>query len=308
MRVSTGAAMAAFFLCLGLQGCLYTSHHFNTGRLLAPGEHHWEFGIGQQNIVDYGCSEAAARDAYAALDAEISKLPNQTKAEPFYGEPQGRVEKDPQGKPNCLAERYVRPDSNDYDYARYTKSFPVTTQYSQLISASMGWRLGVREKWGPLTGVDLGWKLEAPTGPATLELDTRLGLPLPAGFSHWSHSLSLGWGIGAWADNSLFSEYALSRALGNYHPFVNARLTYLATQPSDLAVRQTFNRFDTYRRWVGQGMLGCEIILPDILLLPRRILPTVGLAYPAVPFTTESVHVLSTGVDVTLALGLSWGL
>jgi|GEM_PF-990586 len=308
MRISRKIAVAAVSGGLCLQGCLYTSHHFNTGRLLEPGEHHWEIGIGQQNFVDYGCSEAEAARADQALKAELVALGIPLGNQQSWGRSGTEIRKDDEGNPVCRADRYFVLDSNQREYTHATKNFPVTTATSHLISGSLAWRLGVRKAWGPLTGVDVGWRLEAPTGPASLELDTRLGLPLPERLPDWSHSISLGWGIGAWADNSWFGEYALSRGFGAYRPFANARLTYLATQPSDLGVRSTFNRFDAYRRWVGQGVLGCEIILPPLFLLPRRILPTVVMAYPAIPFTVEYVHAATNGIDVSLALGLSWGL
>lgn len=308
MRVSAWAAIAASLLCLGLQGCLYTAHHFNSGRLLSPGQKQWNIGVGQQNTVEYGCSETATQEAFRALNADLQKLGIPPEQDPGYQTIYADVIRDANGNPVCAVSRYAMVDTSLHEYSEFKKRFPVQSEKGRMISGSLGWRLGVRGAWGPLTGVDMGWKVEAPTGPATLELDTRFGLPLPSGFDDWSHSLSLGWGIGAWADNSWFGEYALSRTFGRYHPFLNTRLTYLATQISDLRVRSKFNHFDSYRRWVGQGVMGGEIVLPDLPVLPNRIAPTLVLTYPSTPFIDQPVHALETGLDVTFALGLSWGL
>ena len=56
-------------------------------------------------------------------------------------------------------------------------------------------------------GLQLGIHLEAPTNPGTLEFNGLLGLPAPSLFHQY---VELGWGIGMWADNSLFAGYGLS--------------------------------------------------------------------------------------------------
>jgi hypothetical protein len=321
MLVSPLRLVASALVLAGLQGCLYTSHHFNTGRLLEPGKTHWEIGLGRQPFVAYSCPELSIEEQnqiQLELAAEALKLPNIQRENAGGLSFSGSAHADPDGRPACHVAYSAGLDSVTGEYMQTEKYLPASSKITSQFNYSLGWRLGVRKAWGPLTGVDLGWRLEAPTGPATLEFDARFGLPTPEILPAWNHSLSMGWGIGAWADNTVFTEYALGRGQGTFlpfiRPFVNTRLTYLATQPSDFTASNSYQGFPSYRRWIGQASLGSEFVLPDIFLVPRRILSEATLTYPGLPgitglsSETSPMHTASTGLNLGWSLGLSWAM
>ncbi|MGL1900917.1 MAG: hypothetical protein OCC49_02185 [Fibrobacterales bacterium] len=113
---------------------------------------------------------------------------------------------------------------------------------------SRKFRLGVRDDWGPFPGVDIGYSLEAPGG---VEFDGRLALP---GLSEsLYHSLSVGWIIGLWADNTVFLEYAFSKEVGKNSFYVNLRESYIATQAYDLEFDEDSEEmFKHNRNWATQ--------------------------------------------------------
>jgi hypothetical protein len=302
---------ALFFLSgmclLFLQGCLYTGHHFNTGELLKPGKTHWELGAGNQRIAELGCDEQMAQEKYRALIIQSESRPDlvhNTWQERGYA----YLAKTATGEMVCRVDYYAGVDTVKQQGVNEVAQYPASLTASNLMSLSLGWRLGVRNAWGPFTGVDLGWRLEAPTGPVTLEFDARFGLPMPESQKVVHHNLSLGWGLGMWADNSLFGEYAVGWGNGTLRPFGSTRITYLATQPSDLGGNPDFTQFESYRRWVGQLFVGCEWYLPKAMLLPGRLMPTVSVAWPALPFVVESGHVEAHGLDWRFALGIGANL
>ncbi|MEO7424258.1 MAG: hypothetical protein ABI036_03665, partial [Fibrobacteria bacterium] len=183
-------AVAAAFL---ETGCLYTTHHFNSGRLLEPGKTAVTFGVGTQQVYTESCPDGYYNDIREG---------NRLCRPDAYG---GPVD---QGEILLYDTNAIRPDLE-------TMSIP---------KLSLSYRLGVRGQWGPFTGVELGWLVEAPTNPGTVEFDVKLGLPLDKRFrAH--HSLSAGWGVGMWADNSYFLEYAASRDLGAHSLYSNYRFT-----------------------------------------------------------------------------------
>jgi hypothetical protein len=156
------------------------------------------------------------------------------------------------------------------------------------ISESLGYRLGIHGPMGPFPGLELGVHLEAPTNPVTGEFDLKLGLPVPEGLP-WRHALSAGWGIGAWADNSWFLEYAVSRAFGPYGVYFNYRGTRLATQYADMADPEKASRFSRAQRLIHQAALGFEWRLPDIPVVPDFLSPQVILTYPLAPAGTRPI-------------------
>jgi len=142
------------------------------------------------------------------------------------------------------------------------------------------WRLGVRHQWGPFTGVDIGWQLEF---PGTLDFDARFGLRHPSEVA-WKHSISLGWGIGNWADNSWFAEYAWSYPLRYSMLFyINARETYLATLLADLRPAKGSGRdnfFGHQRRFLHQLSAGIKLGPIDVFLLPDYVHLNGFISYP----------------------------
>jgi len=139
----------------------------------------------------------------------------------------------------------------DYGYAHYEK---VTMPHGSSI-----WRLGIRKDWGPFTGVDIGWQMEF---PGTLDFDARFGLPRPDSVL-WHHSISAGWGIGNWADNSWFLEYAWSYPItANTLFYASFRETYLATQFLDLRITDNNRDDDLFghsRRFLHQASTGLRL-------------------------------------------------
>jgi hypothetical protein len=297
---ATFATTALSILCL--QGCLYTGHHFNTGQLLKSGETHWEMGLGHQRVAERNCSDVTTQQVFL----ELKKNDPGPHVEGNVWQDRGYaiLEKGPNGETDCNVDWYAGYDTVTRKSVVFSDRFPAELQFLNMPSASFGWRLGVRDSWGPMTGVDLGWRLEAVTGPATLEFDARFGLPKPPTRTELRHNVALGWGLGMWADNSLYAEYALGWGDGNWRPFSNMRITYLASQPVDLGDSIDERYFASARRWVGQLFLGCEWFLPKAMLLPGRLMPTVSVAWPSVPFFVDGHGASSSGLEWRFALGM----
>ena len=235
-------------LCLALQalflnGCLYTSHHFNTGRVLEPGNTSVTVGWGKARLYEKDCPD----NSYGPVSV-------------------GR------GSSFCA----VYGDTDRVDPIVVATSIP---------KFSLGYRLGVRRDWGPFTGVELGWHIEVPTNPGSAEFDAKFGLPAP---DRYFHSLSGGWIIGSWTDNSVFGEYAASRIFGKGDPahslYASYRLTYLATQPADAVVEDSLSRrFDHRRRFAHQATAGILFRLPAIPVLPDFFSPQATVSLPVIP-------------------------
>ena len=253
----TAAACAFLF-----SGCLYTTHHFNTGRLLEPGTSSLTLGAGPFHSLDYGCPERP--DGF------------------FDG---GTYEAKDSTGVHCMQSSSFRDSIGNMEYR--SDSVPHVHSWNSTLKGSLGYRLGVHGPFGPFAGAEIGLHLEGPTNPASAEFDVKLGLPLPKGIP-FHHSLSGGLGIGAWADNSYFGEYALSRAFGASDVFVNYRATYLASQLSDIEGSESRRHFRSRRRLIHQASVGFLWTLPDIPVLPDFIVPLAVLTYPLAPVGTDT--------------------
>lgn len=261
------------FSCL-FSGCMYTSHHFNSGRTLDPGNTAVTFGWGNLKLTERSCD---------------------------YN--QGYFEQeDSAGTVRCVRRRFDGSPGAANDTVA-----PALTE-AKLPKFSMGYRLGVRKEWGPFTGVEIGWHLEAPTNPGSGEFDLKLGLP-GSGSGRFHHSLSGGWIVGAWSDNSFFGEYAASRAFGagdSAHAlYASYRYTRLATQP-DEAIRSDslVLSFGSHTRIAHQATLGFHWRLPAFPVLPDFLSPQVTVSTPWVP-VFESVRP-EHPVLVDFNLGFGW--
>lgn len=254
-RFPTGVACA--FL---LTGCLYTTHRFNSGRLLEPGHSSVTLGGGVSGTPRYGCGDGITKSS---------------------------VYQDSTGIKHCSVYDPQAQDSGSQTGGQYVikdlKAFS-----TPLLNGSISYRLGIHGPIGPFPGLEMGLHLEAPTNPASGEFDLQLGLPVPAG-RPYHHSLSAGWGIGFWADDSYFLEYAASRSWGENDLFVNYRAIYLASQLADLTGSVDVRRFRSKRRLIHQSSLGFKWALPDILVLPDFIAPEVGLTYPLAPTGVDAI-------------------
>ncbi|MDB5103732.1 MAG: hypothetical protein JWP91_1421 [Fibrobacteres bacterium] len=189
---------------------------------------------------------------------------------------------------------------------------------SNLFKGSLDYRLGVKDSWGPFPGAEMQWHLEAPTNPATMEFSFNLALPVPgrSGGSgnpepeaDFHHKIGAGWGIGAWADNSFFLEYAASRKLGGPLWFGNMRATYLATQIGEVLGDDFSQPLPSDRTLVFQAALGASFRLPDWVLAPDFIIPQINVTLPQVPTGERRFR----SDDIPLAqwdasLGLGWGI
>lgn len=163
-----------------------------------------------------------------------------------------------------------QPDETDWSSA------PKKKQYSmiEIPSLATSWRLGVREQWGPFTGVDMGWAMEF---PGTLEFDGRFGLPFWENYPSWKHSIAIGWGIGNWADNTWYTEYAFSYAAGKHALFFcNFRESWLSTQIVELEFNEFEDNdenqtevFKSHRRFVHQLSLGTKLGPTGMKWLPN---------------------------------------
>src|SRR5688500_18016875 len=224
---------AALLLLSGcLSGCLYSSHHFNSGRVLEPGNTAVTFGWGNLKLNERNC------------DYE-----------------QGfQEERESAGTFRCIRWRW------DGSQAQSGDTMAPSISQVKIPKLSLGYRLGVRKAWGPFTGIEIGWHLEAPTNPGSAEFDMKFGLP-GSGSGRFHHSLSGGWIVGAWSDNTFFGEYAASRAFGSgdsaHALYASYRYTRLATQPDDAFRSDSLGfRFGSKTRIAHQATLGFHWRLP----------------------------------------------
>jgi hypothetical protein len=170
--------------------------------------------------------------------------------------------------------------------------------------ASLDYRLGIRDHWGPFPGVELQWHLEMPTNPASMEFALNFALPQLTWFHH---KLGGGWGVGAWADDSFFAEYAFSLLAGANQVFTNLRVTYLATQIGDVLGEDFAKPFPSNQHWVFQSAYGMVYRLPDWPILPDFLIPEINLTLPSVPsgeqkFKPSDIPTLQWDIN----LGLGW--
>ncbi len=273
IALSVATSVMLFLLpalaCL-LSGCLYTTHHFNTGRLLDPGQTSVTIGYGRTPLYSVDC---ASRRDEVMTDSTGTRC-----RDPYAGNGNG-------------------PDTTSRDPLLTTEIMP---------KVSFGYRLGVRGPWGPFTGVEMGWQFEVPTNPMSVEFDMKVGLPVPAKHPAFRHSLSAGWIIGMWADNSWFSEYAASRAFGEHALYGNYRVTYLATQPDEVGKFAAKGHFGSSNRFAQQASLGFYLKLPEIFLLPDYLSPQATFTMPVVPPFTSIPHPLLDDYEWNVNFGFGW--
>lgn len=171
------------------------------------------------------------------------------------------------GKNTCIVENSTA--GNDFK-----KTSDIS--WESIPSISYQWRIGMWENWGILKGVDMGYSLEI---PHTWEFDARLGLPtftgMQSSYINLQHNIGLGWGLGYWADNTWYLEYALGTKFHqSFNLYLNYRFNILATQFADLSRSNDNTRnkgeiqssnddfFQHHRRILHQLNTGLELHFP----------------------------------------------
>ncbi len=183
------------------------------------------------------------------------------------------------------------------------------TQEFPIISRSF--RVGLRDSWGPFTGVEAGYQIEI---PSTIDFDLRLGLPVIPLSSKYAlkHAVGAGWGIGGPTDNTWFIDYALSSALhSNLTLYTNFRVSYLATQFGDTYLSDSpeddGSLFKSHQRFYYQTGVGIEVRLPEIFMIPDQLhlqymISTPVLAMPGQPNTHGEAGSFQTQIN----WGVGW--
>lgn len=191
------------------------------------------------------------------------------------------------------------------DGSERAKNAGETVQHTTWPKGSFHYRLGLRDNWGPFPAIEMEWHFEVPTNPATMEFGLNFALPGPS-FMH--HKLGGGWGVGAWADDSFFAEYAISLISGQHLLFTNFRATWLATQIGDVLGEDFAKPFPRNQHFVFQTAYGLFYRLPDWPVVPDFIIPSLNLTLPSVPageqkFKPSDIPTLQWDINV----GLGWG-
>ncbi len=170
-------------------------------------------------------------------------------------------------------------ESSDANHA-CTDSSGESISHGQIFKGSLDYKLGVKDSWGPFPGAEIEWHLEAPTNPASMEFSLYLAMPAGKTFGH---KMGAGWGIGAWADNSFFMEYAASKSMGRPTFFGNVRATYLATQIGQVLGDDFSKPLPSNQILVLQAGFGLSYRLPNWIIIPDFIIPQFNVTLPQVP-------------------------
>ena len=209
------------------------------------------------------------------------------------------------------------PVTNCYEPSgRNADGFNVCHDYEQenIPLPSYTWSLGVRDQWGPFPGAELGWMVEA---LGTIDFNANLGLPGFENHPKWRHAIMAGWGIGNWADNTLFLEYAISfRPETSWLLYTNFRTSYVATSLNDLELSDQSNSNDknvflSHQRWLFQNTWGVRVGPIKVRILPKYYDLNVHMGAPKIMFPggVPSQALVKNGYPsmyMALGMGLSW--
>ena len=182
---------------------------------------------------------------------------------------------------------------------------PATQTSASHAHYAAAWSLGTLGPFGPFKGLEVGIQVEGPTYPISQEFRATLGLP--GSDSVWSHSLGAGWGIGMWADDTWFLQYAAGWTEGNLRLFGNWRSTLQAT-------RMDFGKipieFHHDRNWDHQATLGLKYRLVDLPVIPDWVgaAATVDLTHAGLPDMGQSELPQRDGLGFAwnATMGWSW--
>lgn len=284
--MSSLSKISAFGLagCL-LQGCLSTWIRMEDGTVLAPGRSDFSIALGSVPRTTYDCG-------------------------------QGYVGKDSTGRFACeewyfrerYQELYYDSASQTYQGGYYTydggrNHFDPRVDVDREFHVALNWKLGVLGAFGPFTGMQVGMQTEFATAPVTQEFHVAIGLP--GSDSSVAHSLAAGWGVGMWADNSWFLQYAASRRFGICRVFGSLRGTL---QPSMTAMDIDKGRFESDRSWDLQAAVGAKVPLGRVAVLPDWIGlgATVDLMHAGYPSLDADDLGQESGMGTAWALAMGW--
>ncbi|MCB9497811.1 MAG: hypothetical protein H6686_13065 [Fibrobacteria bacterium] len=256
-----------------LQGCLATVMRLEDGTILPPGSSDFALATGKVDRTDLVCPD-----------------------------PTTYLEVPDAGSPSCVGRSGWTYEGGFPQGSSRTLSDPRVVSHREA-HFGLVWRLGALGPFGPFTGLELGMQSEVATYPATQEF--RLALGLPGSDSVWAQSLLAGWGIGMWADNSWFLQYALSRRWGDVSLFGSWRSTLQATSMQDVMIDGSFQHERTWEHQLGGGAryrLGEAPVLPDWL----QCAATLNLVHQGYPEDTRFRQPEGTSLVWTLAWGWRW--
>ncbi len=189
------------------------------------------------------------------------------------------------------------------------------------LSISLGYRLGVHEKYPFGGGLEIGvmvegsffftkywdsWENDSVTSvssdiPPAIEFDLRMGFkPIPLRKGTYNHNVSLGWDVGAWVDNGWFIEYAGGWEFAKYIPYIGMRFFMTATDVSKLNYGTESKKFfnEHHRSYNIRNVAGCSLRFKKIPVLPDIIAPEVSVIYPDFSFANK--------IGFTYHIGFRW--
>lgn len=162
------------FFTFFFNGCLYSVQHFNHGKTVQAGDLELQVSAGIENVQNWSC-----QDMHKVYHGDT-----------WYG-----------------CESY---DYTSLDFVKDTIVDPVESIDNQFVFA-FSYRHGLMDSLWIFPGLDMGLMSEIHEDEMLLEYDVRVGMPVFSGWEQWHHSISVGWIIGWWVNNSWFVEYAISR-------------------------------------------------------------------------------------------------
>lgn len=171
------------------------------------------------------------------------------------------------------------------------------------LHVALNWKLGVLGPFGPFTGMQVGMQMEAATAPITQEFHVAIGLP--GSDSSIAHSIAAGWGVGMWADNSWFLQYAASRRFGTCRVFGSLRGSL---QPSVNTMDLDEGKFKSDRSWDFQAAGGLKVPLGNVVVLPdwAGLGVTLDLAHSGYPSFDMDELRQESGIGMAWALAMGW--
>lgn len=180
-----------------------------------------------------------------------------------------------------------------------------TMNWEGIPSISKAWRIGAFDSVGIFPGLEFGFNLEFLN---SLGLGSRMGLP--SKFSTFKHALGLGWDMGLWIDNTLWSEYTMSyNASPELTLTILNRAMWMATQPGDFSFVD--NTMDNHLRTFHlQTVAGLQFNLGNHQFAPSKMHVQISNQWIGMPLLLKnSASLINKGEPIafkpTFILGLT---